>query len=200
MKVKLKNYTDQPEQAIARAARVSHQSEGEGIEDDRRLIRNLLDWGHLSPIEFADATFYIERVSRSCLAQVTRHRLASFMVRSMRYVKQKPEETVTPPSIKDSDTHDAFSKQVREAYDRYEELIESGVPKEDARFILPIGSATDLYLKANFREYRHIITLRSSEDAQWEIRQLANSLLDHLWEIAPSVFEDLKESTSPQND
>ena len=191
MKIELRNYTDNPETAIAEAARISHKAEREGIEDDRRLIKDLISWGHLSPIEFASATFYVEDVSRSCLAQLTRHRLASFMVRSMRYVRQKEGEAVIPPSIEDSDQARLFTEQIREAFDVYNQLVDAGVPKEDARFVLPIGASTDLFLKANFREYRHIIKLRKTEEAQWEIRRLSERLLDELGEVAPSVFSDL---------
>jgi len=192
MKVELLRYTEDPEEMIARAARISHMASGEGIEEDRDLIRRLRDWGHWSPFEFADATFYIEGVSRSCLAQITRHRLGSFMVRSMRYVKQHPDEVVVPDSVKEAGYSDEYREQVKSNYESYQEMIDAGVPKEDARFILPIGSKTSLYFKTNFREFRHIIDIRDTEEAQWEIRELAEEFLAQLSEIAPSVFEDQK--------
>lgn len=190
MKVSLVRCTDEPEQMIARAARISHMASSEGKEDDRDLIRRLRNWGHWSPFEFVSATFFIEEVSRSCLAQLTRHRLGSFMVRSMRYVKQEPDEVVVPNSVQEADYSQEFKKQVVSNYESYQEMLDAGVPKEDARFILPIGSKTSLYFKTNFREYRHIIDIRDTEAAQWEIRQLAEEFLEQLSEIAPSVFED----------
>ncbi len=192
MKVELIENTEEPEKMIARAARISHKASGEGLEDDRRLIKNLIDWGHMSPLEFASATFYIENMSRSCLAQLTRHRMASFMVRSMRYVKQNPEETVCPPSVEEEGKK-AYEESLEKAYETYQELLDKGVPKEDARFVLPIGAKTDLYVKTNFREYRHIIKIRNTEEAQWEIRGLASEVLSSLKEIAPSAFEDLED-------
>jgi len=195
MKVELVNVTKEPEASIARAARISHQASGRDEEyseaEDRELIRKLRDWGHWSPFEFASATFYVEGVSRSCLAQLTRHRLASFMVRSMRYVKQKPEEVVIPDSVAEAGLAEKYRKKYAELHELYQKSVEAGVPKEDARFLLPIGSKTSLYLKTNFREFRHIIELRGSEEAQWEIRGLAGGFHEKLGEIAPSVFEDL---------
>lgn len=195
MKVELVNSTEKPERSIARAARISHQTPGKdevySESEDRELIRKLRDWGHWSPFEFASATFYVEGVSRSCLAQLTRHRLASFMVRSMRYVKQKPEEVVIPDSVEEAGLADEYREKYEELHELYQKSVEEGVPKEDARFLLPIGSKTSLYLKTNFREFRHIINLRGSKEAQWEIRELARRLHDKLEEIAPSVFEDL---------
>ncbi len=195
MKTRLINVTEDPETSIARAARISHQTSGaEGDysqEEDRELIRKLRQRGHWSPFEFASATFYIEGVSRSCLAQLTRHRLASFMVRSMRYVKQQPEEVVVPESVENAGLTEEYREKFEELYELYQKSIEAGVPKEDARFLLPIGSKTSLYLKANFREFRHIIDLRGSKEAQWEIRELAQRFHGELEKIAPTVFEDL---------
>lgn len=194
MKLTLKSYTENPERAIADAARISHMAERSEAVDDARLIENLIEWGHMSPIEFASATFYLEGVSRSCLAQLTRHRLASFMVRSMRYVRQEEGERVVPPTISNRERAlEKYQAQINEAFQLYDELVEMGIPKEDARFVLPIGSSTDLYIKANFREYRHIVNLRDTQEAQWEIREIAHGMLERLWQIAPSVFQDLKD-------
>jgi len=192
MNVELVRYTDKPEQMIARAARISHMASGKGIEDDRDLIRKLRNWGHWSPFEFASATFFVEGISRSCLAQLTRHRLGSFMVRSMRYVKQHPDEVVVPKTVEEAGCTKKYKEQVASNYEVYQEMIDAGALKEDARFLLPIGSKTSLYFKTNFREYRHIIDIRGTKAAQWEIRELAEEFLTKLYELAPSVFEDQK--------
>lgn len=197
MKIEMIRHTERPESMIAQAARISHQSTGDekdySTEEDRELIRKLRDWGHWSPFEFASATFYIEGISRSCLAQLTRHRLASFMVRSMRYVKQNQEEVVIPQSVKEAGLAKEYGEGIAKSHDLYQKALDADVPKEDARFLLPIGSKTSLYLKTNFREFRHIIELRGSKDAQWEIRDLAEGFLARLSEVAPTVFEDLTE-------
>lgn len=196
MKVKRVRFTIEPENMIATAARISREphplEEDFSKEEDQKLIRKLKEWGHWSPFEFATATFYVEGISRSCLAQLTRHRLSSFMVRSMRYVKQDSEEIVEPESIKRKGFSGSYRKEVVSSYEMYKEMVEGEVPKEDARFLLPIGSKTSLFMGANFREYRHIIQLRGSKEAQWEIRELANKFLEQLSDVAPSVFEDLE--------
>src|SRR6056297_1281702 len=133
MNVELVRYTDKPEQMIARAARISHMASGKGIENDRDLIRKLRNWGHWSPFEFASATFFVEGISRSCLAQLTRHRLGSFMVRSMRYVKQHPDEVVVPKTVEEAGCTKKYKEQVGSTYEVYQELLDEGVLKEDAR-------------------------------------------------------------------
>ncbi len=197
MKIELVRHTEDPESMIAQAARISHQTAGNeqdySAEEDRELIRKLRNWGHWSPFEFASATFYVEGISRSCLAQLTRHRLVSFMVRSMRYVKQNQDEVVIPKSVKEAGLAEEYKEGITESHNLYQKAIDAGVPKEDARFLLPIGSKTSLYLKTNFREFRHIIELRGGEEAQWEIRDLAEGFLTRLSEVAPTVFEDLAE-------
>ncbi|MBS3791935.1 FAD-dependent thymidylate synthase [Candidatus Bipolaricaulota bacterium] len=199
MKIELLRHTEKPESMIAQAARISHQTTGNekdySPEEDRELIRKLRSWGHWSPFEFASATFYVEGISRSCLAQLTRHRLASFMVRSMRYVKQNQEEVVIPQSVKEAGLDEEYREGITKSHDLYQKALDAGVPKEDARFLLPIGSKTSLYLKTNFREFRHIIELRGGEEAQWEIRELAEGFLARLSEMAPAVFEDLRKDS-----
>lgn len=196
MKVKLIRFTTQPEKMIATAARVSRESTPLEVsfsaEEDQKLIRELRDKGHWSPFEFAEAIFFVKGVSRSCLAQLTRHRLASYMVRSMRYLKQEPEEVVVPESIQEKDFTDEYLEKINSVYNLYQKMVEAGVPKEDARFLLPIGSETSLFIRTNFREFRHIIDLRGSKEAQWEIRELAESFLEQLSKVAPTVFEDLE--------
>lgn len=194
MKIELVNNTPSPELSIARAGGISHDNDIETIDEARDLIEKFIEWGHGSPLEFADATFKIEDISRSCLAQITRHRLASFMVRSMRYCREG-EWPIIPDSwneIDDDQLHLTMDNVIEGAVYAYDRMIEEGIPKEDARFILPIGSRTSLFMKANFREWRHIIRLRKEPDAQWEIRKLVTKILDELYEIAPSVFRDLE--------
>ncbi len=194
MKVNLIQHTDNPETMIAQIARISHQSFSEeepGIEENQELIRKLRSWGHWTPFEFSDATFYVEGVSRACLAQITRHRLVSFMVQSMRYTEQNRKDTVIPQSIEDAGLVDEYKENIKYSFFLYQEAINTGVVKEDARFLLPLATSTSLYLKANFREFYHIIELRNTKAAQWEIRNLSRQFLSHLYKIAPVIFEEL---------
>jgi thymidylate synthase (FAD) len=199
MKVELWEITRVPEIFIVRCARVSRGKYGTNelilLDDARDFIRKLIKKGHESVLEHAWATFYIDGISRVCLAQLTRHRIASFTVESQRFVTPK-ETFVIPPSFEKPD--DPSVKAMVEAYLEtskvvFENLLASGIPKEDARFMLPQAVTTSLVMTANFREWRHILKLRTAPDAQWEIRALCTEIGKILMEHAPSVFEDIME-------
>ncbi len=178
---------------IARCARVSHRSETDsGPEADAALVRKLIRWGHLSVLEFAHATFLVEGLSRACANQLTRHRLASFVQESQRYVDVRDRPLVLPETLATSPLRDDVERLYHSAQALYERLVGEGIPKEDARYVLPIGAATQLVMDVNFREARHIIALRGTRHAQWEIRTLAAELLRKLTDAAPAVFEDLE--------
>jgi len=138
MRVELLFVTPEAEALIARCARVSHRSQGSGMEDDRRLIRKLISLGHESVLEHAVASFEISGISRACANQLTRHRLASFVQESQRYVNVEDRELVWPPTFSDEDWEKA-QDLFREAKKLYQALLSKGVPKEDARFVLPMG-------------------------------------------------------------
>ena len=194
MKVELIAITPDAEGLIARCARVSHRSEGKASpEADAKLIRRLIELGHESVLEFASATLLIEGISRAAANQLTRHRLASFVQESQRYVDVRDRGLIRPPTFSEDQWRKALSLQ-REAVELYLELLSQGVPKEDARYLLPVGTETRLVVSANFREWRHIIRLRGSKEAQWEIRGLAREVLRLLKQHAPTVFGDLEVS------
>lgn len=195
MQVELEGYTKDPEISIAKAGAISHENEIEHVSDARELNKKLIDWGHLSPVEFSSATFYVEEVSRVFLAQLSRHRHINLMVQSFRYTEPN-DGLVIPDSIqewvKDTTENQDSLDQVTSSVDwLYDRLVEDGVPKEDARMLKFMGEKTKLYVRANFREWRHIIDLRGlNEDAQHEIRMFAQTVLKELYHIAPSVFGD----------
>jgi len=195
MKVVLDDYTENPEMKIAKCGGVSHGADVSDIEEARERVQMFVDDGHWSTLEFADATFHVSGVSRSFLAQITRHRHASFMVKSQRYVDASGEDMVEPETVQDalddSYVFDAYYDYNQATSKLISRLKEAGVPKEDYRFFLPIATTTEMYIKANLREWRHIIDLRGlNEHAQWEIRDFAQRALKKLYKVAPSVFED----------
>lgn len=107
-KVKLIRYTSDPEAVVAMAAKLCYSDrELDELEsdimakDNSAFIGRLTDMGHFSPTEHASFTFSIEGVSRSFLAQITRHRIASFSVRSQRYVSEDSFNYVVPPAIEE---------------------------------------------------------------------------------------------------
>jgi thymidylate synthase (FAD) len=197
MQVDLLSVTQNAERLIAEAARVSRRKDGLScsVDKDRATIRKLISSGHESVLEHASATFLVEGISRACLAQLTRHRLASFTVESQRYVNPLGGDqwvAVEVPRTLDANAYGIFLESVLSAQQAYSQLIRMGVPIEDARYVLPQAMPTRLVVTANFREWRHIISLRTAPEAQWEIRELARWIQEILVKEAPSVFEDLR--------
>jgi len=192
VKVTLLRITPDAEKLIAEGARVCYASTPKTPDADRKLLKNLREWGHLSMFEHACATFMVEGVSRACTHQLVRHRIASYSQQSQRYVNEQGFEYVTPKTVGDNPEakkrYDDAIEAVRKAY---QELIGIGIPKEDARFLLPNACATKIAVTMNFRELRHFIKLRGAKDAQWEIRELALEMLRILKEKAPNAFDDL---------
>ncbi|MCX7857371.1 MAG: FAD-dependent thymidylate synthase, partial [Deltaproteobacteria bacterium] len=159
---------------------------------EREFVRMIRRSGHHSVLEHAYATFRISGVSRACSHQLVRHRLCSFTQKSQRYVDEKDFSYVIPPSVKNNDeAKRIFEQLIENVKIAYSKLKELGIKNEDARYILPNATETEIVLTANFRELRHIISLRKDRSAQWEIRTLAEKMLEILKEYAPSVFEDL---------
>jgi thymidylate synthase (FAD) len=189
--IELWQITENPEVLIARCAKVSRgKKEAPTLPEARHFIRKLIAKGHESVLEHAYATFYIEGISRVTMAQITRHRLASFTVESQRSVR--PEKgVVVPTSIEAAPNESLIQIHLNNAFLLYDYLVLSGVPKEDARYFLPQAVTTSLVVTANFREWRHILKLRTSPEAQWEIRELSTEIGKILMEKAPSVFEDI---------
>jgi len=196
MKVTPMSITENSEHLISRAYGICTGKQAISVENIQKWIK----LGHESPLEHASATFLIEDISRSCLAQLTRHRIASYSVQSMRYCDVGENPSVVPLSLlEESITHvepnllTDYLGVMDYARDVYNHLVEMGIPKEDARFVLPLATTTDLIMTMNFRELRHFFVLRTHKAAQWEIRKLANMILDVMIGEAPNVFSDLRE-------
>ncbi len=158
-----------------------------------KFIKMLIRSGHLSVLEHASASFRIRGGSRSFTHQLVRHRMASFTQQSQRYVNEENFHFVTPPSIEGNPealkVYREFMEEARRVYARLRGLK---IKKEDARFVLPNAVFSEIVITANFREWRHILELRGSRHAQWEIRRMAVEVLRILQEKAPSVFHDLR--------
>ncbi|HHQ45216.1 MAG TPA: FAD-dependent thymidylate synthase [Candidatus Altiarchaeales archaeon] len=190
MEVKIVSHTPNPEQLIASSARICYMSEAKTADADKTLIRKLRDMGHMSQFEHAVATFDVSGVSRALTHQLVRHRLASYSQQSQRYVDEQGFSYVIPPKV-EGRAKEVFEEAMEAARKSYEKLKELGVPKEDARFVLPNACETRIRVTMNFRELRHFIKLRGEAGAQWEIRELAQIMLKQLKEIAPNAFDDL---------
>lgn len=200
MKVRLINYTKNPERIIAQSARLCYSASGieelnEKLTEDSisNLIRKIIKLGHYSVLEHATFTFGIEGISRVTSHQLVRHRLASFSQQSQRYVKIKGEgfPYIVPESIaKNDNLNKIFTDAVNKLDEIYRLLMDNGIKAEDARYILPQAVTTKIIITANARELLHIFKLRCCNRAQWEIREVAINMLKEVRKVAPILFED----------
>lgn len=188
--------TPEPDTTVAAAARLCYSDASAGDlvekmkgEDVSRFIGHLRESGHLSTFEHAVFTFAIDGISRVCTHQLVRHRLASYSQQSQRYVEMKDPEAVAPPSVSSSPVASAiFEKAVRDSHEAYRTMVEAGIPREDARYILPHGWMTKILVTMNARELHHFFSLRLCRRAQWEIRDLSRIMLSLVRDKAPILF------------
>lgn len=196
MKVTLLAYTPKPEWIVAAAARCCYSNNDPDAlmkdmtdEKAKKLIEKLNNLGHASPLEHVSFTFSISGVSRSLLAQITRHRLCSFSVRSQRYCRMDENADVVPPSIgRSEEARSVFADTTNKSYAAYRDLMSIGISKEDARFVLPESTKTAMVVTMNARELLHFFSVRCCNRAQWEIQTVANEMLKLVKEIAPTIF------------
>ena len=204
LKVSLIAHTPDPEKTCALAARTCYSGlDMETLKsrvdekDQADFLRRVVASGHLSVLEHASFTFSIEGVSRALLAQVTRHRIASFSVQSQRYVSlEKGFGYIIPPRIQalGEDAIHEFESQMQQMHQWYidwqEKLGTGEGSNEDARFVLPNACETHITMTMNARELLHFFSLRCCDRAQWEIRAMAVEMLRLCKKAAPVIFEN----------
>lgn len=172
-----------------------------GTNDKKKenFINRVIASGHESPLEHVKFTFAIEGISRALSHQLVRHRMASYSQQSQRYVKEDNFDFIIPPSIKeDKESKDEFLKVISRIQQGYNNILQflknRGIAGEnanqDARFVLPQASETKVVVTMNARELIHFFKLRCCTRAQWEIRTLANKMLDICKEELPAVFSE----------
>lgn len=221
MKVTLLAYTPDPETVVASAAKLCYaaadiQTVRDGLTPEKvaGFVDMLSEIGHESPIEHASFTFGIEGVSRSLLAQITRHRIASYSVQSQRYVRENQFEYVIPPEIEnDSEAKAVYIESMQrdqQDYDRLTEILKEKHKKtflaegkdektatrlaekkaiEDARFVLPNACDTKMVVTMNARSLNNFFRHRCCNRAQWEIHAVADEMLKLCKQVAPSLFK-----------
>jgi len=197
MKIVLLEYPRNPEKICAVAALTSMKegAPSEMIkeidpENAKKRIQRVVGYGHYSVIEHASFTFSIEGISRACSHQLVRHRIASFTQQSQRYVKMDEVPFVIPPSIrKNKEAEEIFNENMKSIAAIYKKLLELGITPEDARFILPNATKTNLVMTMNARELLHFFNLRCCNRAQWEIRDMAWEMLYQVLDVSPAIFE-----------
>ncbi len=197
LKVTLLAHTPDADKMVAAAAKLCYaRSDVDTLLDNltvdkvESFIERLADLGHESPIEHASYTFAVEGVSRALLAQLTRHRIASYSVQSQRYVDKSDFDYVIPPSI-------AARKETRIAFERFMEAANTyytclssydDIPAEDARYVLPNACDTRIIFTMNARSLHNFFRLRCCNRAQWEIRAMADEMLRLCREVSPVLF------------
>ncbi len=194
MKVELLSITPNAEKLIESAGRTSYLSfEKQKRGSEKKFIRMLIKSGHLSVLEHAYATFRIKGGSRAFTHQLVRHRLCSYTQQSQRYVDEHNFNYIEPEAInRHKEAHIIFSNFIEKAKEVYYKLQNLGIENEDARFVLPNAIESQIVVTANLREWRHIIELRGSPDAQWEIRKIAIEILNIFKKHSPTVVEDFE--------
>lgn len=205
MEVELMAVTPDPERICAMAMRSCHTKDPAHkleMDDDliEKMIRAAKKVGHFSVLEHANFTFSIGGVSRALTHQLVRHRLASYSQQSQRYVELDEPTYVVPPAIGDLPIQEGpswvkthpeaiYDMMMQDSWDNYNKLISIGVKPEDARFVLPNACTTNIVVTMNARELLHFFHLRCTKAAQWEIREMANKMLDLCRAVAPIIFE-----------
>ncbi|MDD2716589.1 MAG: FAD-dependent thymidylate synthase [Candidatus Wallbacteria bacterium] len=195
LKVRLLAYTPASEDIIAKAARLCYSESGIDELDvsgsKARIVGKMFRLGHHSTLEHASFSFGVEGISRACSHQLVRHRLASFSQQSQRYVRfHEPFDYYIPDTIlKNKAALSRYRKLMDDMAAAYEEMAKSGIPAEDARYVLPNACTTKIIITMNARELLHFFNLRLCSRAQQEIRDLAARMLVLVKKEAPHIFE-----------
>lgn len=160
--------------------------------EDLQIAKSCAESGHWSTWEHISFTFYISGVSRSLLAQLSRHRHISLAVQSQRYVRYENDIDCISPKFKKIASNAAFDEAIRNAKYAYDDLLAFGELAEDARSILPNACCTKLYMTANARALIEMSHLRLCNRAQSEIRTMFEELKKQVALVAPEVADYMR--------
>lgn len=203
MEIKLISKTPNYKKTIWVAARTCYSSlspielfaEEPSEEDTDRIVDKIVSSKHLSVLEHCYMTFAVKNVSRTLLAQYSRHRIGvSLSVQSQRYVSETTTRNrnrlfdfTVPPSIdNDKAAKEIFLESMKNAQRFYDSLVELGIRKEDARFVLPGGAGTNFVTSLNLRSFLDVYQKRvKTAGAQWEIKQMLQAMAELLIQEEP---------------
>lgn len=213
-------HTPEPEKVVAAAAKLCYSNTGvvdisNNLTEEKiaSFVKMLSDMGHDSPTEHVTFTFGIEGVSRALLAQITRHRIASYSVQSQRYVTLQNFQYIVPPEIEAIDEAKELFLEAMEIDRKYyeklreilkarhlETMLKEGMDEkaalkaaekkaiEDARFVLPNACDTKMVVTMNVRSLHNFFKHRCCNRAQWEIQDLAEQMYKLVYTVAPNLF------------
>jgi thymidylate synthase (FAD) len=193
--------------AIVQAARVSYGDGTKSVNEDRGLIRYLMRHAHTTPFEMVEFKFHC-KMPIFVARQWIRHRTANVNEYSGRYSVMKDEfyypdaDNIRQQSKSNKQGGDekiavmdaerflfALTEQCQHAYELYQNYIEKGVAREQARMILPVNNYTEWYWKIDLHNLFHFLALRCDSHAQWEIRVFAEGMLELIKPIVPVAVE-----------
>lgn len=191
MEVKIIRMTPRPMEAISQAAGICYGKDNYSKKRVESCAKN----GHLSVFEHAYVSFIASGISRACSHQLVRHRMASYCQQSQRYCKYDltgDDWYVIPPSIK-PDHVGSFRNAMYSAAVAYKSALQDGYKAEDARYMLPEATKTEIFVTMNVRELFHFLNLRADLHAQWEIRTLAVTLMEAFEEVSDVQWSEIGE-------
>lgn len=221
MRAELVEISPEPEKLVCTAARNDYRQDGildysfeeimEGVAVDEdgepieRLIRKLMKDGHWGVFEHPQATIAIEGVSRTAMAQITRHRHFTFDIMSLRYVDisdkddwyQIPNCLIEGEAISrdegvseiDDEAKEIYIDNFKQSLKNYNELQDLGVPKEEARKVLGMGTKVNIVMSGNIRAWLHLLNIRGKGNVQGEARRITDEIFDELNQEMPTTFE-----------
>lgn len=183
--------TEETMRKLELCGRVSRLSE---VRDADNFVRNIIKRGHESVLEHVSLTFRII-CDRAIMAELTRHRLASFTVESTRYCAYDELEIINQDwtDYCGGNEIECFLSATNAIQRNYKKLLDFAINPEDARAILPLCLKTELYMTANLREWRHILKLRTDKAAHPQMRFIAGQILDIFRKKLPVIVEDFEE-------
>ena len=197
MKVQLLNYT--PLQVCANAIRTCWQSfdKSDSTNDicgeaDKALIDRVGNqFKHASTLEHLNYNFYISGISRACLQELARHRMASLSVKSTRYTLKelKEDEVIDYEKFLVFTGIEQVDNASKSALDNLRSILQSGTGNDMAKYCLPESYKTELTWSINARSLQNFLHLRSSKAALWEIRELAKNIYNALPKEHKYLFE-----------
>ena len=183
MEVELLQITPNAEEFIGKCASICYDSSQDSGACVKRAAA-CVSKGHLATLRFAHATFKVTGISRACSHQFVRSKHLDFLQRSQRYCLEDNVTFVFPDA--ENELYDIVTETCLNAYNV---LIQQGVKKEDARFVLPEATCTELIVTGNLQAWLDFINLRSGKEAQWEIRNVAREINKILSEHCPNIFK-----------
>ena len=195
-------HTDIVDSAIVQAARCSYGEGTKSYSEDRALIRYLMRHGHTSPFEQVEFKFHM-KIPIFVARQLVRHRTANINELSLRYSEATEDFFIPDELFKQSTKNkqcsseekveEKFLKMIPAAslysYNVYEELIQGGVSRENARMVLPVNYFTEWYYKMDLHNLLHMLALRCDKHAQSQTREVANAILEIITPFAPFTIE-----------